>query len=401
MEKSKKHLVIAGGGFAGFWSAMSAARRALELGVRDRLTITLVNRDEYLGLRPRFYEAELTGTRLALRNWLAPLGIELVIGEIASLIPASRRMEFVNGSHVVPDIIYDQLILATGSCQAYPDFAERGRVFDVDTFAKATTLDQHLRALATKGFPTPASRTFVVVGASFTGLEIVTALPSKLEGLAPSVPRFAFHLMERAPEIGQGYAPDARQHITKRLQHLGISVHTGQEQLRHEKNQLILADKQRLTTDTVIIATGFTASPLATAFSGPRDRLGRLAVDAFLHLPGHPEVLPAGDISLAKTDADHYAVMSCQHAMPQGRTAGHNAVSFLFHKDPLPYTQPRYRTCLDLGPGDALVTAGWERPMKTIGPEAKAIKTEIINQWVSPPTDIADTLAMASPVAAL
>ncbi len=39
--------------------------------------------------------------------------------------------------------------------------------------------------------------------------------------------------------------------------------------------------------------------------------------------------------------------------------------------------------------------------MKTIGPEAKAIKTEIINQWVSPPTDIADTLAMASPVAAL
>ena len=50
---------------------------------------------------------------------------------------------------------------------------------------------------------------------------------------------------------------------------------------------------------------------------------------------------------------------------------------------------------------DALVTAGWERPMKTIGPEAKAVKTEIITQWVSLPTDIADTLAMASPMAAL
>jgi hypothetical protein len=39
--------------------------------------------------------------------------------------------------------------------------------------------------------------------------------------------------------------------------------------------------------------------------------------------------------------------------------------------------------------------------MKTIGPEAKAVKTEIITQWVSLPTDIADTLAMASPMAAL
>ena len=57
MEKSMKRLVIAGGGFAGFWSAMSAARHAMALGVRDRLKITLINRDEYLGLRPRFYEA--------------------------------------------------------------------------------------------------------------------------------------------------------------------------------------------------------------------------------------------------------------------------------------------------------------------------------------------------------
>ena len=398
MEKSIKHLVIAGGGFAGFWSAMSAARRAMDLGVRDQLTITFVNRDKYLGLRPRFYEACLGETRIPLGHWLAPLGIDLVVGEIAGIIPASRRIQFANGSDAIPDITYDQLILATGSRQTYPDFVERGRVFSVDTFAEAATLDQHLRALAATGFPTPASRTLVVVGGSFTGLEIVTALPSRLERLAPSIPRFALHLMERAPVIGLSYTPDARQHITKRLQHLGITAHTGQEGLRHEKDSLILADNQRLSTDTVIIATGLAASPLAAVFNGPRDHLGRIAVDAILRLPEHPEVLAAGDVSLAKTDLDHYAVMSCQHAIPQGRVAGHNAVSLLFNKDPFPYAQPRYRTCLDLGPGDALVTTGWERHIKTIGPDAKATKTEIVNQWISPPTDIADTLAMASPV---
>lgn len=392
-----KHLVIAGGGFAGFWGAMSAARRAMELGVRDRLKITLINRNEYLGLRPRFYEADLTGTRMPLGNWLAPLGIGLVTGEIATIAPASRRIQFANRSNVIPDISYDQLILATGSRQAYPGFVGRGHAFDVDTFEAATILDRHLRALTASGFPTPASRAFAVVGGGFTGLEVVTALPSRLKRLAPSVPGLTFHLIERGPEIGLGYAPDARPHLTKRLRHLGITVHAGQEGLRHEKDQLILADNQRLPTETVIVATGFMASPLTSAFQGARDKLGRLAVDTFLRLPGHPEVLAAGDVSLARTDPDHYAVMSCQHAMPQGRTAGHNAVNLLFNEDPLPYAQPRYRTCLDLGPGDALVTTGWERHTKTIGPEAKALKTEIVGQWISPPTDITQTLAMATP----
>ena len=402
MTKVMKHLLIAGGGFAGFWSAMSAARQARELGVRGQLKITLINRDEYLGLRPRFYEADLTGARIPLRKWLVPLGIDLVVGEIARIIPASRHIQFVKGPTAVPDIAYDQLILATGSRQAYPDFVERGRVFSVDTFAEATTLDRHLRALAATGFPTPASRTFVVVGGSFTGLEIVTALPSKLEHLARSTPRITFHLIEQAPEIGLGYPPDARLYIMERLRHLGITVHTTQKGLRHEQGCLILADKQQLPTETVIVATGFTASSLAAAFDGPRDRLGRLTVDTFLRLPAHPEVLAAGDISLAKTDPDHYAVMSCQHAMPQGRTAGHNAVSLLFNGSPLPYSQPRYRTCLDLGPGDALVTSGWERHIITTGLEAKVIKTEeILNQAISPPMDITDTLAMASPVTAL
>lgn len=387
-----KHLVIAGGGFAGFWSAMSAVRQATELGKRDMLKITLINRDEYLGLRPRFYEADLRGFRVPLGNWLAPLGIDLIIGEIGSAVPASRRIRLVGG----PDISYDQLILATGSRQTYPDSVGSGHLFSADTFEESAVLDQHLRALTATGFPTPASRTFVVVGGGLTGLEIVTALPSRLERLAPSIPGFAFHLIERAPEIGLGYAPDARQHIVKRLQHLGITMHTGQDGLRHEKDRLFLAGNQQLSAETVIIATGFTASPLAAAFRGPRDDLGRLAVDAFLRLPEHPEVLAAGDVSLAKTDPDHYAVMSCQHAMPQGRIAGHNAVSLLFNEDPIPYTQPRYRTCLDLGPGDALVTVGWERRVKTIGPEAKTIKTEIL-QWICPPADVVNTLAMAAP----
>lgn len=391
-----KHLVIAGGGFAGFWSAVSAVRQATQLGRREELKITLINRNEYLGIRPRFYEAELDQTRVPLKNWLIPLGVELLVGEITDIIPASRYVQLADGRSVA----YDVLVLATGSRLNPPSVLAKDGVFNTDTFEDAAALDRHLRALAASSFTTPGSRTFVVVGGGLTGLEIVTALPSRLERLAPSVPGFVFHLVERAREIGLGYAPDARRHIVERLQHLGITVHTGQEVVRHEGEQLTLKNNKQISTQTVIVANGFKASSLAAAFRGSRDALGRLRVDAFLRLPEHPEVLAAGDVSLARTDANHCAVMSCQHAMPQGKFAGHNAVNFLFKENAIPYSQPRYNTCLDLGPEDALATAGWERHLKNIGLDAKALKTEIVTQWIYPPADLSEALAMAAPMIA-
>ncbi len=89
--------------------------------------------------------------------------------------------------------------------------------------------------------------------------------------------------------------------------------------------------------------------------------------------------------------------MSGQHAIPQGKFAGPNAVNFLFGRNLVPYVQPRYNTCLDLGPEDALATVGWERRLQTIGPDAKARKTEILTRWIQPPADREEALALAWP----
>ena len=49
-------------------------------------------------------------------------------------------------------------------------------------------------------------------------------------------------------------------------------------------------------------------------------------------------------------------------------------------KDLMPYSQPRYATCLDLGSENALFTTGWERIVKMSGPDAKALKKQIVTQ---------------------
>ena len=66
--------------------------------------------------------------------------------------------------------------------------------------------------------------------------------------------------------------------------------------------------------------------------------------------------------------------MSCQHAIKLGQFAGHNALSDLLGQPTLPYRQPIYRMCLDLGGAGAVQTDGWERRVLMAGTEAKTIE---------------------------
>jgi NADH dehydrogenase len=66
---------------------------------------------------------------------------------------------------------------------------------------------------------------------------------------------------------------------------------------------------------------------------------------------------------------------------------------------PTPYSQPKYVTCLDLGAWGAVYTEGWDRQVKLIKEEAKALKTQINTLWIYPPAaDRATALASADPM---
>jgi len=79
-------------------------------------------------------------------------------------------------------------------------------------------------------------------------------------------------------------------------------------------------------------------------------------------------------------------MMSCQHAMALGRSAGNNAVADLLGLPKIAYRQPKYVTCLALGPWGAVYTEGWSREVKMEGAPAKALKHQINTEWIYPPT---------------
>jgi NADH dehydrogenase len=142
------------------------------------------------------------------------------------------------------------------------------------------------------------------------------------------------------------------------------------------------------------------ANPLCAEIPVAHDNLGRIYVDEFLRVKGQEGMFAAGDVAAAKVDAGHFSVMSCQHARPMGRFAGHNVVAGLFGLPMLPLSVDWYVTVLDLGNWGAIYTKGFDRQVVSTGAAAKDTKRTINRQRIYPPRsrDSGEILAAAAPV---
>ena len=128
---------------------------------------------------------------------------------------------------------------------------------------------------------------------------------------------------------------------------------------------LLLSTGEQIAAATIVWCAGMRANPLTERFPAERDRFGRVPVDRFMQVEGMKDIFAAGDAACAIVDDRHSSVMSCQHARPMGRFAGHNVVCDLLGRPMLPLRIDWYTTILDLGPWGAVYTEGEE----TSGPD--------------------------------
>ena len=90
-----QRIIVLGAGFAGLWSAVGAARALDERGIgTDRIEVIVVNATPWHSIRVRNYEAELSGTRVALVDIFEPIGVGLVVAEITGLSVTERTITY-------------------------------------------------------------------------------------------------------------------------------------------------------------------------------------------------------------------------------------------------------------------------------------------------------------------
>jgi NADH dehydrogenase len=386
-----QRILVLGAGFAGLWSAVGAARKLDELGIGpDHVEVVVINRTAWHSIRVRDYEAELDGTRVRLGDVLDPIGVKHVEGEVTDIdLPGRTIACSVQGNpRAFP---YDRLVFALGSRlvrPAIPGLEEHA--FDVDTYEGATRLNGHIAALPSRP-PSPGQYTVLIVGGGLTGIETATEMLGKLRAAAagsalsdPTRPLRVI-LADRQPWIGSDMGESARPVIGEALRTLGIESRVGVSVASVDEQGATLTTGERIATATVVWCAGMQAHSLTGRFPVQRDRFGRLPVDACLKIKGMTAEFAAGDVAWLPIDGTHPSVMSCQHARPMGRFAGHNVVCDLLGQPMRPLHIDRYVTVLDLGPWGAVYTEGWDRRVVSQGAAAKRTKEIINRQRIYPP----------------
>lgn len=390
-------VLVLGGGFAGVWSAAAAVRAATLTDAE--LSVTLVAPGEDLVIRPRLYEAEARTATVPLDQILAPIGVRHLRARATDLDATGHTVRLLDSAGQSLTVDFERLVLATGSQLRQPAIAGAEHLFDVDTLEGAIRLDDHLSRLPEA--PDELGRfTAVVVGAGFTGIEVATELVGRLQELSCQLSRdeadVQVALVERADVVAPDLGAGPRPIIIGTLNDLGIDVRLGSTITSLSAKTVRFDDGSELAAHTVVWTAGMTANHLTGQVPGSRDGLGRLRVDAHLRVPESPAIFAAGDTAVVAVEPGRDVMQSCQHAIPLGKYAGHNAAADLLGEPLAAFQTTPYVTCLDLGPAGGLFTTGFERKVALTGAEGKERKRLINRQWIYPPIRDANEILWAA-----
>jgi len=301
-------VVIVGAGFGGLRAA-----RALR-GVPAQ--IVLLDRNNYHLFQPLLYQVATAGlgpeeiakpVRTILRG---QRNFDFRLVEVTGTDLAARRLETSAGP-----ITYDYLILAVGGETNYfglESVARHG--FGLKDIPEAIAIRNHVLTCFERAMLEPdaerrrALLTFVVVGGGPTGVEMAGAL-SELDRLVlvKDYPRLNIKdvrvLLLEATDRLLGTMPERlREAAAATLWRKHVEVRFGAAVEDYDGTRVRLKSGEVIPAHTVIWAAGAQASRLASHLGLPTGRQGRVAVEATLRIPGHPEAYLIGDAAYLEQD---------------------------------------------------------------------------------------------------
>ncbi len=240
------------------------------------------------------------------------VGVELKIGRVVAVDRAAKVCRLEDGD----GIVYDKLVLATGSTPNVPAWLKGADLPNVFTVPKNKVyLDGMQRELKD-------CRRIVTIGAGFIGVEISDELVRAGKEVV---------LVEKLPQIlGLAFDADVAESAREILADRGVDIRTGvgvKEILGDDRaSGVLLEDGSTLEADAVVLSVGYLPNSTLASESGLEvGPQGFIRVDEYMRT-GDSDVFAVGDCA-EKTDfvtRKPSPVMLASTACAEGRTAGIN-----------------------------------------------------------------------------
>jgi NADH dehydrogenase len=364
------NVVIAGGGFGGFYAARTLERAMPPASTR----ITLVSDVNFMLYTPLLPGAA-AGT-LEPRHVVVPLRealdrTDLRIGTILDADPSRNvlRVEALEGH--VEELGYDQLVVAVGSISRtlpVPGLAEHGAGFKSlpDAIELRNRLLRTLEAAETLEDPgaRQAWLTYVFVGAGYAGLEGLAELQDFAADAIERYPRCRMQgmrwiLVEATDRVMPEISPDLAEFAVRELRGRGIEIRTQTTLEELTATTARLSDGEVVPTRTCVWTAGVRPHPVVARLGLPLDERGRIRVDETLRVEGNPDVWAIGDAAAVPDPAKEGkgpTPPTAQHAIRQGRRVARNIAAVLGAGRVRPFTYKTKGVFVDMGQGEAVAS---------------------------------------------
>jgi NADH:ubiquinone reductase (H+-translocating) len=360
---SKTRVVVIGGGFAGFHCARGLARHHRDIDV------TVINPTDYflyLPLLPQVAGGLLEATRVAVSLPAALPKARIRLGRATEIDFDARRVTYADPEDTTREVDYDQLVLAAGSVNKLlpiPGIADHAHGFR--GIPEGLYLREHLTRMVelaevTDDAAERESRlTFVVVGAGYTGTEVLVHGQRLVESIIKARPRLSgvparWLLVDTADRVLPGLDQRLSATTARVLRRRKVDVRLGTSVLEARADGVSLSDGDFIASRTLVWCVGVRADPFL-ASTGLKTDHGRLVVDADLTVPGRGEVYAIGDAGAVPdlTRPGQVTAMTAQHAQRQGALAAANIVATVSGGRRRPYRHHDLGFTVDLAGGAA------------------------------------------------
>jgi NADH dehydrogenase len=325
-ERIRPRVLIIGAGFAG----INAARVLGKLPI----DVTIVDRKNHHTFQPLLYQVALAvlspgDIAQPIRSILSKFrNIEVIMDEVTAIDTHARRVTLTSGAVMV----YDYLILATGSTHSYFGHPEWAKIAPgLKTIEDATDIRRRVllafelaeRQMLETGSHPPLR--FVVIGGGPTGVE----LAGSISDIAKLYMTRDFRhidtktaevlILEGSPHILGMYPEYLQQKAIEQLHAIGVQIRCNSH-VTDIQPGYVMVGPERVESVCTLWAAGVQASPLGKMLGVETDKKGSVLVNEHLNPKNLPEVFVCGDLAHFEQDGKQVPGVA-QPAMQMGTYA--------------------------------------------------------------------------------